>query len=62
MRAVINILSYFASKRETKITLIVSTTGDTGPAGEMFYGFVKISPFMKYCPHFIQSNILIIYC
>ncbi len=33
MRAVINILSFFATKRQRSITLIVSTTGDTGPAG-----------------------------
>mmetsp|Transcript_14140 Transcript_14140/g.17166 ORF Transcript_14140/g.17166 Transcript_14140/m.17166 type:complete len:509 (+) Transcript_14140:181-1707(+) len=32
MRAVVNMLSFFASKRERKIKLIVSTTGDTGPA------------------------------
>jgi len=32
MRAVVNMLSHFSSKREQKITLIVSTTGDTGPA------------------------------
>lgn len=32
MRAVINTLSYFATKRQKNITLIVSTTGDTGPA------------------------------
>lgn len=32
MRAVVNLLSYFATKRNKRITLIVSTTGDTGPA------------------------------
>lgn len=32
MRPVVNILSHFASKRNKKISLIVSTTGDTGPA------------------------------
>eukprot|EP00979_Chaetoceros_neogracilis_P013719 scaffold4037_cov265-Chaetoceros_neogracile.AAC.1 len=32
MRAVVNMLSYFATKRQKNITLVVSTTGDTGPA------------------------------
>jgi threonine synthase len=32
MRVVVNMLSYFATKRQQNITLIVSTTGDTGPA------------------------------
>lgn len=32
MQAVVNILSYFSTKRNKKINLIVSTTGDTGPA------------------------------
>jgi hypothetical protein len=32
MRAVVNTLSYFATKRQKNVTLIVSTTGDTGPA------------------------------
>lgn len=32
MRVVVNMLSYFATKRQQAITLIVSTTGDTGPA------------------------------
>jgi len=32
MRPVINLLSYFATLRNQPITLLVSTTGDTGPA------------------------------
>ena len=32
MRAVVNLLSYFATKRKRSTTLLVSTTGDTGPA------------------------------
>ena len=32
MRPVINLLSYFAELRSRPITLLVSTTGDTGPA------------------------------
>lgn len=32
MRAVVNILSYFAMKKKKRIILLVSTTGDTGPA------------------------------
>lgn len=32
MRATIGLLSYFATKRNRRITLLVSTTGDTGPA------------------------------
>lgn len=32
MRIVIYLLSYFATKRQNKILLLVSTTGDTGPA------------------------------
>lgn len=32
MRPVIHLLSYFATKRNQPITLLVSTTGDTGPA------------------------------
>jgi Threonine synthase N terminus len=32
MRAVIHLLHLFATKRQAKITLLVNTTGDTGPA------------------------------
>ena len=32
LRILINMLGYFASRREQKITLVVATTGDTGPA------------------------------
>jgi len=32
MQGVINLLSYFSSKRKRRTTLLVSTTGDTGPA------------------------------
>jgi threonine synthase len=32
MRTVVNLLSHFATKRSRAITLLVSTTGDTGPA------------------------------
>jgi threonine synthase len=32
MRAVVNLLDYFAARRQQKVTLVVSTTGDTGPA------------------------------
>jgi len=32
MRGVVNMLSHFATKRQRKVTLLVSTTGDTGPA------------------------------
>ena len=32
MRVVVNLLGYFAEKRKKQFTLIVSTTGDTGPA------------------------------
>ena len=32
MRVVINLLSHFSTKRNRKTTLLVSTTGDTGPA------------------------------
>jgi threonine synthase len=32
MRATIGFLSFFATKRNRRITLLVSTTGDTGPA------------------------------
>ena len=32
MRVVVNLLAYFATQRRRKVTLVVSTTGDTGPA------------------------------
>ena len=32
LRALVNLLDYFFSRRQKKVTLIVSTTGDTGPA------------------------------
>jgi threonine synthase len=32
MRVVVNLLSYFANQRQKQFTLVVSTTGDTGPA------------------------------
>ena len=32
MRAVVGLLSYFATKRNKSVSLLVSTTGDTGPA------------------------------
>lgn len=32
MRGVVNLLSHFATLRDTNTTLVVATTGDTGPA------------------------------
>ena len=32
MRPVINLLSHFSTKRDQATTLLVATTGDTGPA------------------------------
>ena len=32
MRAVVNLLAYFSKKRNKKTVVVVSTTGDTGPA------------------------------
>lgn len=32
MRGLVNLLSYFSTLRDTRTTLLVATTGDTGPA------------------------------
>jgi len=61
MRAVVNTLSYFATKRQKNITLIVSTTGDTGPAAVqagklnnrrlLLIEFYHLYSFSKYLIH-----------
>lgn len=60
----INLLSYFATKQRQATTLLVATTGDTGPAAVravkdvdnplltivVHYPFGQISEFQRYCP------------
>ena len=64
MRPVINLLSYFANRRRQATTLLVATTGDTGPAAVravkdldsplltivVHYPLGQISEFQRYDP------------
>ncbi len=56
MRAVVNMLSHFASKRQKCLTLVVSTTGDTGPAAVQAVNDVG-NPFMTLLVHYPEGQI-----
>ena len=56
MRAVVNMLSHFATKRQKCLTLVVSTTGDTGPAAVQAVNDVG-NPFMTLLVHYPEGQI-----
>jgi threonine synthase len=56
MRAVIGLLAYFAKQRQSAITLVVSTTGDTGPAAVQAVQDVN-SPYLGILVHYPQGQI-----
>lgn len=56
MRAVVNILSHFATLRKRKTTLLVSTTGDTGPAAVQAVSDVA-NPLLTILVHFPKGQI-----
>ena len=56
MRAVVNLLSYFSTKRQRKITLLVSTTGDTGPAAVRAVSDIN-NPLLTILVHYPHSQI-----
>jgi len=56
MRAVVNLLSYFSKKRQRKITLVVSTTGDTGPAAVRAVSDIN-NPLLTILVHFPEGQI-----
>lgn len=56
MRVVVNMLSYFATKRQQNISLIVSTTGDTGPAAVQAVSDAD-NPLLTLLVHFPKGQI-----
>jgi threonine synthase len=56
MQAVINLLSHFASQRQRKIALLVSTTGDTGPAALQAVSDVD-NPLLTILVHYPDGQI-----
>jgi len=56
MRATIGLLSYFATKRNRRITLLVSTTGDTGPAAVQAVADIA-NPLLTILVHYPEGQI-----
>ena len=56
MRAVVNVLSYFSTLRNCKTTLLVSTTGDTGPAAVQAVSDVA-NPLLTILVHYPKGQI-----
>lgn len=56
MRPVINLLSYFATKRNQPTTLLVATTGDTGPAAVRAVGDAA-NPLLTIVVHYPHGQI-----
>ena len=56
MRPLVQMLAYFASKRQRPVTLIVSTTGDTGPAAVEAVRDAE-NPFLNLLVHYPQGQI-----
>lgn len=56
MRAVVNFLSLFCTKRNQRMTLLVSTTGDTGPAAVKAVSDID-NPLLTILVHYPQGQI-----
>lgn len=56
MRTVVNLLSYFSQKRQRSITLLVSTTGDTGPAAVRAVSDIG-NPLLTILVHYPEGQI-----
>jgi threonine synthase len=56
MRPVINLLSHFATKKQQSTTLLVATTGDTGPAAVHAVGDVA-NPLLTIVVHYPHGQI-----
>lgn len=57
MRILINLLSFFAKKRNRTITLLVSTTGDTGPAAVQAVSDIPTNTLLKILVHYPHGQI-----
>ena len=57
MKFVVNVLSYFCTKNKQKMTLIVSTTGDTGPAAVQSVNDLPNNDYLSILVHYPQGQI-----
>jgi threonine synthase len=56
LQIVVQLLGYFCHKREQQVTLLVATSGDTGPAAATAVANMN-SPFMNIIVHYPQGQI-----
>lgn len=56
LRALVGLLSYFATRRNQKMTLLVATTGDTGPAAVKAVSDID-NPLLTILVHYPQGQI-----
>jgi len=57
MRFVVNALSYFCNLRKQKITLVVATTGDTGPAAVQSVNDIPDNAYLSILVHYPHGQI-----
>lgn len=57
MKFVVNVLSYFCSMRKQKMTLLVSTTGDTGPAAVQSVSDIHDNEYLSILVHYPRGQI-----